>query len=147
MDTIEHVLREKGNAVHTISPKASVLDAVDKMCEHRVGSVLVCDDDEKPVGIFSERDLMTRVILERHDPAKVKISAVMTAEVVVVDPSTSAQEAMALMTEERCRHLPVVDGNRIAGMISIGDLVRWISRNLKFEVRMLTDYISGKYPG
>jgi len=66
---------------------------------------------------------------------------------VCVDPSTPAEEAMAIMTEKRCRHLPVVEGARIVGVISIGDLVRWASRNHEFEIRMLTDFIHGKYPG
>ncbi len=112
----------------------------------RVGAVLVCDGTACS-GIFTERDLMTRVILNGLDPTTTRVAEVMTADVACVQPSTPASEAMAIMTERRCRHLPVVEGGEIVGVISIGDLVRWDSRNQAFELRMLTDYIHGKYPG
>jgi CBS domain-containing protein len=146
MDTIGHILRDKGNAVHTAAPKDTVLHAVETMCSRKVGSLLVSDQGS-PVGIITERDLMTDVVLARRDPATTRVEEVMATDVVCVDPATTAEEAMAIMTERRCRHLPVVEGTRIVGMISIGDLVRWASRNHEFAVRMLTDYIHGKYPG
>ncbi len=146
MDTIGQILKEKGSAVHTAAPKDSVLQAVDTMCGRKVGSLIVCDQGS-PVGIITERDLMTDVVLARRDPAATRVEEVMATDVVCVDPSTPAEEAMAIMTEKRCRHLPVVDEGRIVGVVSIGDLVRWASRNREYEVRMLTDYIHGKYPG
>ena len=146
MDTVAHILREKGNKVHHTSPDATVLDAVERMCAARVGAMLVCESGV-PVGMFTERDLMTRVILARLDPAATKVAEVMSREVVVVEPATRAEEAMAIMTERRCRHLPVVEGGKLAGVLSIGDLVRWVSRNQQFEIHRLTDYIIGKYPG
>jgi CBS domain-containing protein len=146
MDTVGHILKEKGHTVHTTTPADSVLQAVETMCGRKVGSLIVCDGGA-PVGIITERDLMTDVVLARRDPAATRVEEVMARDVVCIEPSTSAEEAMAIMTEQRCRHLPVVDGEKIVGLISIGDLVRWVSRHHEFEVRMLRDYIHGKYPG
>jgi CBS domain-containing protein len=116
------------------------------MCAEKVGALLVCDAG-KPVGMFTERDLMNSVILARLDPATTTVGEVMSREVVYVEPTAAAAEAMAVMTERRCRHLPVASEGQLMGLISIGDLVRWASRNQEFEIRKLTDYIHGKYPG
>ncbi len=146
MDTVGHILKDKGNIVHTASPKDSVLHAVETMCGKKVGSLLVSEAG-RPVGIITERDLMIDVVLARRDPAATRVEEVMATDVVCVDLSTPAAEAMAIMTERRCRHLPVLEGSEIVGIVSIGDLVRWVSRNHEFEIRMLTDFIHGKYPG
>lgn len=146
MDTVAHILKEKGNQVHQTSPDATVLQAVEAMCATRVGAMLVCEGNV-PVGMFTERDLMTRVILARRDPTVTKVAEVMSRDLVVIEPATRAEEAMAIMTERRCRHLPVLDEGKLAGVLSIGDLVRWLSRNQQFEIHRLTDYIVGKYPG
>jgi CBS domain-containing protein len=146
MDTVGTILKQKGHEVHHMGPKASVKDAVEKMCAVHIGAVLVVEA-ERPVGIFTERDLMTRVILEHKEPASTLVEEVMTADVVCVPVETRLGEAMAIMTEQRCRHLPVVDEGRVVGIVSIGDLVRQQSRNQKFEIRMLTNYICGTYPG
>ncbi|HPC82511.1 MAG TPA: CBS domain-containing protein [Thermoanaerobaculaceae bacterium] len=146
MDTIESIIDEKGRTVFTIRPQASVTEAVQLMTRRRVGAVLVCEED-RCVGIFTERDLMNRVVLTGRDPAATPVAEVMTPEVACVEPGTTAAEAMAIMTERRCRHLPVVEGGRVVGIVSIGDLVRRESRSQQFEIRMLTDYIQGKYPG
>ena len=146
MDSIERILADKGAEVHSIAPTATVLGAVEQMSAARVGALLVCDQ-KTCRGIFSERDLMQRVILEHRDPATTRVEEVMTPEVVVVEPSTTIEEAMAIMTERRCRHLPVMRDGQVAGMVSIGDLVRWNSRNQQFHIHMLTNYITGKYPG
>lgn len=145
MDTIAAVLREKGSKVYTVAPGATVLEAARAMDAHNVGSLLVVDGD-KPVGIFSERDLMRRVVVAGKDPAKVKVREVMSREVWVVEPDTRVKEAMAIMTERRCRHLPVVEKGKVVGLISIGDLVRWISKDQEFQIRMLENYITGAYP-
>jgi CBS domain-containing protein len=146
METIAHILNEKGAKVHHAPPGTTVLAAVEKMCAERVGALLVCEEG-RPVGLFTERDLMTRVILNRMDPATTLVEEVMSRDVVVVEPATHAEEAMAVMTERRCRHLPVVVEGRVVGLISIGDLVRCASRNQEFHIRQLEDYICGKYPG
>ncbi|MBI4914517.1 MAG: CBS domain-containing protein [Acidobacteria bacterium] len=146
MDNISVILKDKGSDVLKVSTQATVKQAVEAMCARRVGSVLICDGLQC-AGIFTERDLMNRVILGGLDPATTNVVSVMTADVACIEPGTPASEAMAIMTERRCRHLPVIDGGEIAGVISIGDLVRWESRNQEFHIRMLTDYITGKYPG
>ena len=146
MDTIAHILKEKGTTIHRASGDVTVLAAVEMMSGKRIGALMVCEEGQ-PIGIFSERDLMTRVILAGRDPATTRVEEVMSRDVVFVEPSTSAEEAMAVMTERRCRHLPVVSGGSVVGLISIGDLVRWESRDQAFHIRMLTDYIQGKYPG
>ncbi len=122
------------------------MQAVEAMCTAKVGAVLVCTG-KACAGIFSERDLMTRVILEHRDPATTKVADVMSENVTAVGPEVSTEEAMAIMTDRRCRHLPVIDGGRVIGVVSIGDLVRHESRDQDFEIRSLTDYILGKYPG
>jgi CBS domain-containing protein len=116
------------------------------MCAAKVGAVLVCTGSAC-AGIFSERDLMTRVILQRRDPLTTRVSDVMTADVAAVGPGVSTEEAMAIMSDHRCRHLPVIDGGQVIGLVSIGDLVRHESRDQDFEIRTLTEYILGKYPG
>jgi len=144
MDTIQDILEEKGYAVHFIGPEATALQAVDLMCDRRIGALLVATR-EATLGIISERDVLTRVILERREPAETRVDRVMTRSVVCARLDTHVREAMALMTERRCRHLPVVSEGAVVGMISIGDLVRWSSREQEIEIRMLTEYVRGGY--
>jgi len=140
--SIRAILEEKGHVVHSVRPQETVLRAVEEMAERRLGAILVCESS-RTLGILSERDVMTRVLLQRRDPATTKVDAVMTRDVVVIEPSTTTSEAMAIMTDKRCRHLPVVEKGKIVGVISIGDLVRHASKEQEFEIRMLTDYVSG----
>ncbi|AUX48670.1 inosine-5-monophosphate dehydrogenase [Sorangium cellulosum] len=144
MDSVGEVLNNKGRTVYTISPESTVFEAVQWMCARHVGALLVSIDGS-PSGIISERDVMTRVILARRDPAKTLVADVMTREVVCVEPGTPARQAMAVMTERRCRHLPVVEDGRVIGMISIGDLVHWASHEQEAEIKMLTEYVQGVY--
>ncbi len=144
METVADVLRYKGTVVHSIAPETRVLTAVEEMCERHIGALLVTQG-RIPLGIFSERDLMRRVILARKDPVSTYVQDVMTTEVLCVGPSTPARQAMAIMTDRRCRHLPVVDDNEVVGMLSIGDLVRWMSTEQAFEIQILTDYVRGAY--
>jgi len=146
MDTVQQILKEKGSDVLKATPGDTVVEAVERMCSKRVGALLVCEGGH-PVGMFTERDLMTKVILGRLDPAKTTVGEVMSREVVYVEPTAATAEAMAVMTERRCRHLPVASSGKLLGIVSIGDLVRWASRNQEFEIRKLTEYIHGKYPG
>lgn len=146
METLRPILESKGTAVHRAKPGDTVLAAVDEMCRLHVGALLVMED-EVAVGMLSERDLLTRVLLERKDPAATTAREVMTSEIVCVDLDTSPNEAMRVMTERRCRHLPVVTDGKIAGVVSIGDLVRWASRNQEYEIRMLHEFVEGRYPG
>lgn len=146
VDTIASILKEKGTSVHHASGEVTVLAAVEMMSARRIGALMVCEEG-RPIGIFSERDLMTRVILAGRDPATTTVEEVMSKDVIFVEPTTRTEEAMAVMTERRCRHLPVVSEGRVVGLISIGDLVRWVSRDQQFQIRQLEDYICGKYPG
>jgi CBS domain-containing protein len=116
------------------------------MCRAHVGALLVMRD-QTIVGIFSERDLMTRVVLARRDPALTRVGDVMTHDVICVRGDLSPHEAMDLVTTRRVRHLPVVDGRRPIGVVSIGDLVRWTLRDREHAIEQLQDYVTGRYPG
>ncbi len=146
MSSVREVLEAKGRTVYSTRPDATVSDAIVEMCRVKVGALLVLEE-ELPVGIISERDLMIRVLLKRLDPEDTKVEAVMTRKVVCIPLDAAVEEAMAIMTNRRCRHLPVVVDKKVVGMLSIGDLVRWASRNQEFEIRMLHDYVEGRYPG
>ncbi len=146
MATLRTILEEKDSTVHSLDPDSSVLEAVAKMCQLRVGALLVVRFG-KPVGILSERDIMTRFLLERRDPVDTKVEEVMTHEVLCIAPDRSPEEAMSIMTDRRVRHLPVMEGRSVIGIVSIGDLVRWASRNQEFEIRTLREYVSGVYAG
>lgn len=146
MDTLRNILDSKGRAVHTIDPDATVHAAVEEMCRRRVGALLVTRDGA-PVGIVSERDVMARLVLARRHPAEVRVRDIMTTDVVCVAPDEETSNAMGIMTQRRCRHLPVVEHGRVIGMVSIGDLVRWASRTREIEIRMLQEFVSGSYPG
>lgn len=144
METVADVLGHKGTTVHSAPPEARVLEAVERMCEAHVGAVLIASAGV-PLGIFTERDLMRRVILAQKSPATTLVGDVMTTDVVCIDPSTPIRQAMAIMTDRRCRHLPVLSGGRVTGMISIGDLVRCMTFEQAFEIQVLTDYVRGAY--
>jgi CBS domain-containing protein len=145
-DTLEAVLAHKGSTVYSVDPEDSVLDAVRKMnCEH-VGAVLVCIEG-RMVGIFTERDVLCRVLDAGRDPNATRVADVMTSEVVTVGPETDVRDAMAVITERRTRHLPVVLDGDLKGVVSIGDLTRWVSRSQEGHIQHLVNFITGKYPG
>jgi CBS domain-containing protein len=144
-DLLRSVLADKGHEVFTVPVGATALAAVEAMNVHRVGAVLI-ESDGETVGIFTERDVLTRVVARRRDPASTPVSEVMTREVAAVGPTVSVRDAMAIMTERRCRHLPVVDGGRLIGLISAGDLARWANRDREVEIRQLIEFITGAYP-
>lgn len=146
MGMIAHVLATKGSQVHTIRPDDTVYDAVKKMVDLNSGSLLVTDGDEIR-GIITERDYLRKIALAGRTSKTTQVREIMTSQIVVVQPSTTLEEAMAIMTAKRIRHLPVVDKGKLGGVVSIGDLVKQISQDREVEVRYLTDYITGKYPG
>ena len=145
-DTLESVLAGKGPALHYVIPEATVLDAVRKMNQEHIGAVLVCISGEM-VGIFTERDVLCRVVDSGRDPATTRVVEVMTSEVVAVRSTTRVKEAMAVISEQRFRHLPVVDNGELKGLVSSGDLTRWVSRNQEGHIQDLMNFITGKYPG
>jgi CBS domain-containing protein len=146
MGPLELILEIKGRKLHLITPEATVLDAVDAMSRAHVGALLVMED-QALLGIFSERDLMTRVVLARRDPSLTRVGEVMTRDVHCIPPDLSPRAAMALVTDRRVRHLPVVEGGRVVGIVSIGDLVRWTIRDREHEIQQLNEYVAGRYPG
>jgi CBS domain-containing protein len=142
MKTVEQILDAKGSDVWSITPDASVLEAIKLMAEKEVGALLVMTG-EKPVGIVSERDYARKVILKGRSSQKTPIQDIMTTHVVCVSPDQSIEECMALMTEKHIRHLPVMDGERLRGMLSIGDLVKAVIAEQKLVIKELERYISG----
>jgi len=146
MEPIQAILDQKGRELHIVARDATVLDAVGTMCRAHVGAVLVMEGDQL-CGIFSERDLMSRVVLAGKEPSKTPVAEVMTTQVTSIAPDVSAHDAMSLMTDRRVRHLPVAEGRRIVGLVSIGDLVRWTLHDREAEIAHLQDYVSGRYPG
>jgi signal-transduction protein with cAMP-binding, CBS, and nucleotidyltransferase domain len=145
MSTMREVLDAKGHEVYSTSPNTTIDDAVTDMCRVRVGALLVFEGG-RPIGVLSERDLMTRVILRRKDAATTRVREVMTSRIVCVDIDAKLEEAMSIMTHKRCRHLPVVVEDKVDGVVSIGDLVRWINQDQEYEIRALHDYVEGRYP-
>jgi CBS domain-containing protein len=144
-NTLLAVLEQKGSVIHSVSPDMSVLDAVRKMNQERVGAVLVLDGDDL-VGIFTERDVLARVVDQARDPSVTRVVEVMTMQPVVVDPRITVTEAMAVVSEKRCRHLPVVDEGRLIGLVSAGDLTHWVTRHQEFHIQDLVNYITRRYP-
>jgi CBS domain-containing protein len=140
---VRDVLAEKGFQVHTVPSGASVREAARRMSEAGIGSLLVTRLDQ-PVGIFTERDALTRVIDAGVDVDRTAVGDVMASAMLTVRPAMPVDEAMELMTNSRCRHLPVVDGTRLAGIVSIGDLMRWVLIHQQEDLRHMTDYITGR---
>ena len=141
MNPVSKILDEKSGELLKIDGGASVIDAVRTMVGANVGSLLVTEDDEI-VGIVTERDYLRRVALEDRDENEAAVSEIMSGPLVVVGLDTTVEECMALMTERRIRHLPVVDEERVVGLVSIGDLVKFQSKQQSFEIQYLTNYIT-----
>lgn len=143
MSRIAELLDEKGRAVMRVDGRATVYDAVRAMVDANIGAVLVTDGDEIS-GIFTERDYLRRVAAEELRARETPVRDVMSSPVLVVTPETTVDEAMALMTDRRIRHTPVVAEGALVGMISIGDLVKFQSKQQSFEIQYLNDYITAR---
>src|ERR671910_796823 len=143
MGHVSDIIDDKGGKVLDIDGSATVLDAVTKMVEGNVGSLLVREGG-RLAGIVTERDYFRRVTLEGRDERTTPVREIMTTELVVVSPDTSIEECMAVMTARRVRHLPVLaDDQEVLGVISIGDVVKFQSQEQSVQIKFLTDYISG----
>ena len=142
MRTANDILKHKGHAVWSVQPTNTVLEALRVMAEHDVGAVLVLEDG-KLVGILSERDYARKVVLAGRSSKESQVKDVMTAHVVCVSPERSIDECMALMTNKRLRHLPVIDHKRLVGLVSIGDLVKATIDDQQFTITQLQSYIAG----
>ena len=142
MKTIRQLLESKGRDIWSISPDATVYDAIKLMAEKGIGALMVIDN-AGPVGIISERDYARKIILKGRSSRETKVRDIMTAHVIYADAGHSVEECMALMTNKRIRHLPVLDEQKLIAVISIGDLVKSIIAEQKFVIEQLESYISG----
>ena len=142
MKLVNHLLDEKGRHVVSVPPDASVFDAIKRMADDAVGSLLVMDDGEL-LGILTERDYARKVILKGRSSENTKVTEIMTSDVLTTSGAETVNRCMELMTERRIRHLPVVEDNRVIGMISIGDLVQALISDQQEEIEQLEHYISG----
>ena len=142
MTTVRHILQEKGNRVWTTSPDASVRDAVRLMDESNVGVLVVSKGDEV-VGIVSERDIARKLILKEQSSASTLVQDIMTPDVITITPDQSIDECMALMTSKHIRHLPVLDDKKLAGLVSIGDVVKAMIAEKEHLIKELQNYITG----
>ena len=142
MKRIQTLLKKKGYDVWSIAPDASVYDAIHLMAEKAVGALIVMDGPNL-VGVISERDYARKIILEGRSSENTKISEIMSSEVITAGPDNRIEECMAIMTERRIRHLPVLDGNEVLGVISLGDLVKYIIAEQQFVIEQMERYING----
>jgi len=142
MKLVKHLLDSKGRHIISVAPDTSVLDAIKLMADKAIGSLVVMDDG-KLCGILSERDYARKVIIKGRSSESTQVAEIMTSDVITTSSSESVKDCMGLMTERRIRHLPVVEDNKIIGMISIGDLVQAIISDQQEEIEQLEQYIIG----
>jgi signal-transduction protein with cAMP-binding, CBS, and nucleotidyltransferase domain len=144
-DKIGSVLNLKPGGLWWVEPDVSVYEAIERMADKGVGALLVMSGG-KLVGIISERDYARKVILKGRSSKDTAVKEIMTSPVIYVTPNSTLDDCMAIMTNSRIRHLPVIDGDRVLGLISIRDLVGWIISEQEHTIRHLESYITGKYP-
>ena len=142
--TVEEILKQKGHDVWTISPKATVMEALKLMAEKQIGALVVMHDDQV-VGIISERDYARKVILRGKSSINTHVKEIMTDKVYYVSLKTTAEECLVLTTQQSIRHLPVLENGKLVGLISIGDVVKSVIGEQETEIRQLSEYITGKY--
>ena len=141
---ISAILERKGPAVHAVSATYTIAEAVDEMNRHRIGSIVVMEGN-RLAGIFTERDVLRRVVGAGLDPKVMRVADVMTTQLITVSPETTIEEAMMIFSDKRCRHLPVIAGGKMVGLISIGDISRWIADTHRAEAEHLKNYIAGGF--
>lgn len=142
MATVSKVLEKKGNEIISVSPDSMILKAIEKMAERSAGTALVMDGDQL-VGIISERDFIRKIYLQNRCEQDLPVSEIMSSTLTTVSPDESLENCMSIMTEKRIRHLPVVSDGKVVGVISIGDLVKFMAELKDFEIKNLQSYISG----
>jgi CBS domain-containing protein len=144
VSTVSEILDEKGREVFKIEESASVFEAIKRMVEHNVGALLVTADDGEITGIVTERDYLRRVALEGRTEKDTAVREIMSSPLVYVQPDTSIEECMAVMTDRRIRHAPVVEDGDVVGLVSIGDVVKFQSKQQSFQIQYLTEYIEAR---
>ena len=144
-DTIRDILKKKGHEVWSITPESTVYRAIEVMADKHVGALVVIDGD-KVVGIISERDYARKVILSGRFSKETRVEEIMASPVIFVEPNYAVDECMRIMTNNHIRHLPVIQHAKVIGIVSIGDLVNWIISAQDHTIRLLENYVTGKYP-
>jgi CBS domain-containing protein len=144
MPTVADVIATKGQQVHSVSPQTTVLDTIRKMNQHKIGAVLVMQDTHV-AGIFTERDVLRRVVGEEKNPAQLTVAEVMTENVICVEPETDLDDVASIMKQKKIRHIPVCgEDGKLHGMVSIGDLNAYHASNQEAQIHFLNEYIYGR---
>ncbi len=146
LDTVRLVLKQKDNNVWHVSPEEYVYDAITIMASKYVGALMVVSEG-KLVGVVSERDYARKVILQGKSSRQTQVKEIMTSPAIFVTPEQTVEDCMRIMTENHFRHLPVVENEKIVGVLSIGDLVKWVISAQQQTISQLHNYITSKYPG
>lgn len=142
---ISALIQHKGSVVWSVPPEMSVLDAIREMSDHNVGALPVVEEG-RLIGMISERDYTRKVILRGKASRNTPVREIMSSPPITVTPAHTVEQCMRIMTESRTRHLPILEGERLGGIVSIGDLVNWTLAAQAEQIRQLKDYISGGYP-
>jgi CBS domain-containing protein len=142
MGTVRNLLQKKGNAVYSITPDSSVYDALEKLEEKNLGGLVVVDNNGKLIGVFTERDYARKVILKGRSSKETLVRDIMTDRPIVVTPNFTIEQCMQMMTDKLIRHLPVVENDNLVGVISIGDIVRYIIEEKDYIIDSMRSYIT-----
>ncbi|HWL15481.1 MAG TPA: CBS domain-containing protein [Opitutus sp.] len=141
---ISALLERKGAVVHSVPGTVTIAEAVAEMNRHRIGAIVVLESG-RLAGIFTERDVLRRVVGAGLDPKTMRVADVMTTNLITITPESTVDDVMLLFSEKRCRHLPVLANDRLVGLISIGDISRWVSDTHRAEAEQLKSYIAGGF--
>jgi CBS domain-containing protein len=144
--TIHDILKNKGSAIYSIAPEATVFEALMLMADKNVGSVLVMEGD-RLLGVLAERDYTRKVVVRGRTSRETRAREIIATPVITVTPDHTVEDCMRLMTTHRVRHLPVLEAGKVVGLVSIGDLVNWIISAQTHTIHQLESYITGQYPG